>query len=108
MSKLLAVVIGTAVLVSAAGGWKKLFSSRNVQSAARHIRETKEVFMNELKAPTQGQNPTEKPPSSYNFTNPSEPLATHYDPSSSNNTQQASSQPNNTSSPPTSNTEKKE
>ena len=102
MSKILAVVVGAALVISAAGGWKKLFSPRNVQSAARTIRETKDVFMTELKAPSQAAIPHEKPPSTqYDFTKPSEPLATHYEA----NQASSSSTPDNTS---PNNTEKKE
>ncbi|KAL9646816.1 hypothetical protein ABK040_013678 [Willaertia magna] len=48
MSKLLLVAIGIAAVVGASGGFKKLFSPRNVQNAAKHLRETKEIFVNEL------------------------------------------------------------
>jgi len=80
MSKLIALVVGAAILVSATGGWKKLLSPRNVQSAAKTLRETKEIFVNELKGPTTqvGQHAEAAPKTStVEFTKPttSEPLS---------------------------------
>ena len=89
MSKLLAVVVGAAIVVSAAGGWKKLLSARNVQNAAKHIRETKEVFVSELnkgQTTPNAEQPSSQLPPNYQFTNPSETQQQNVSPPTTNTT----------------------